>query len=66
MKKVISVIMAILIVISATFALTGAMASEKIMPTMKISADKISYAISDRLYGINLENEGNAIDGGLV
>ena len=66
MKKAVSVIIAILIIISATFALTGAKASEKILPTMKISADKISYAISDNLYGINLENTGNAIDGGLV
>lgn len=66
MKKVVSVIMAILIIISATITLTGGKATEKILPTMNISADKISYAINDRLYGINLENTGNAIDGGLV
>lgn len=66
MKKIVSVIMVIMIFISATFTLTGATASEKILPTMKISADRISYAINDRLYGINLENTGNAIDGGLV
>ena len=66
MKKIVSVIIVIMIVISATFTLTGATASEKILPTMKISADRISYAINDRLYGINLENTGNAIDGGLV
>ena len=66
MKKIVSVIMVVMIVISATFTLTGATASEKILPTMKISADRISYAINDRLYGINLENTGNAIDGGLV
>ena len=66
MKKIVSVIIVIMIFISATFTLTGATASEKILPTMKISADRISYAINDRLYGINLENTGNAIDGGLV
>ena len=66
MKKIVSVVMVIMIVISATFTLTGATASEKILPTMKISADRISYAINDRLYGIKLENTGNAIDGGLV
>ncbi len=66
MKKLVSVVMVILIVVSALFTMTGAKASEKILPTMKISADRISYAINDRLYGINLENTGNAIDGGLV
>ena len=66
MKKIVSVIMVVLIVISATITLTGGKATEKISPTMEISADRISYAINDRLYGINLENTGNAIDGGLV
>ena len=66
MKQIMAVIMVILIVISATFTLTGAKASEKILPTMEISADRISYAINDGIHGINLENVGNAIDGGLV
>lgn len=66
MKKAVSVILALLVIISVTFTLTGGKAAEKILPTMTISADKISYDISDKLYGISLENSGNAIDGGLV
>ena len=66
MKKALSVTLALLIILSATFALIGGKAAEKILPTMTISADKISYDISDKLYGISLENTGNAIDGGLV
>lgn len=58
--------MAILILISAVLTLTGGKATEKILPTMTVSADKISYGINTGLYGINLENSGNAIDGGLV
>lgn len=66
MKKVVSVIVSLLVIISATLTLTGGKAAEKIMPTMTISADKISHEISNKLYGISLENMGNAIDGGLV
>ena len=40
--------------------------SEKINPTLNISADNISYELSNALYGISLDNQGYALDGGLV
>lgn len=66
MKKVISFVLVVMMIISVLVAFTGSSVSEKIIPSLNISADNISYSVSDSLYGISLENTGNAIDGGLV
>ena len=66
MKKVISLIMAFVVIASAFVCLTGSSITEKIIPSFNISADNIAQSISDDLYGLTLENQGNAIDGGLV
>lgn len=66
MKKVIALILSVLVVASAFVCFTGSSVSEKIIPSLNISSENISYSISDNLYGLTLENEGNAVDGGLV
>ena len=66
MKKVISFVLVVIMIMSVLVAFTGSSVSEKIIPSLGISADNISYAVSDSLYGISLENTGNAVDGGLV
>lgn len=66
MKKVTALIMAFLVIASAFVCFTGSSVTEKIIPSLNISADNIAYSISDDLYGLTLENQGNAIDGGIV
>ena len=66
MKKVMALIMAFLVIASAFVCLTGSSITEKIIPSLNISADNIAQAISDDLYGLTLENQGNAIDGGII
>ena len=66
MKKIISLMLVAIMILSVFVSFTGSSVSEKIIPSLNISADNISYAISSNPYGISLENTGNAIDGGLV
>lgn len=66
MKKVISLVLVVMMIMSVLVSFTGSSVSDKIIPSLNISADNISYAISDSLYGISLDNMGNAVDGGLV
>ncbi len=66
MKKVICLILSVLVLASSFVCFTGSSVSEKIIPSLNISADNISYSVSNNLYGLSLENEGDAIDGGLV
>ena len=66
MKKILAVVLAVITIATVNLTLVGSKASKKISPTMTISADNISHPVSDRLYGLSLENKGNAIDGGLV
>ena len=66
MKKVISLVLVLMMIMSVLVSFTGSSVSEKIIPSLNISSDNISYAVSDSLYGISLDNTGNAIDGGLV
>ncbi len=66
MKKVISLVLVVMMIMSVLVAFTGSSISEKIIPSLNVSADNISYAVSDSLYGVSLENTGNAVDGGLV
>lgn len=53
---------------TVVFSFTGSTktVSEKLNPTINISADNISYELSDALYGISLDSQGYALDGGLV
>ncbi len=66
MKKVICLILSVIMLASSFVCFTGSSVSEKIIPSLNISADNITYSVSDSLYGLTLENESNAIDGGLV
>ncbi len=66
MKKVICLILSFLLAVSAFVCFTGSSVSEKIIPSLNISSENIAYSISDSIYGLTLENESNAIDGGLV
>ena len=66
MKKVISLIIVVMMIVSVLVSFTGSSVSEKIIPSLNISANNISYAVSNSLYGISLENTGNAVDGGLI
>lgn len=66
MRKFISLIMTLILIMTVVFSFTGGTVSEKISPTLNISADNISYALSDTLYGLTLDNKGYALNGGLV
>lgn len=66
MKKFVSLIMTLILILTVVFSFTGSSVSEKINPTLNISADNISYAISENLYGVSFDNSGYALYGGLV
>lgn len=66
MKKNVSLIMTLILILTVVFSFTGSSVSEKINPTLNISADNISYAISENLYGVSFDNSGYALNGGLV
>ncbi len=66
MKKFIALIMAVMVIASAFVCFTGSSVTEKIIPSLNISSKNIEHSISSELYGLTLENVGNAIDGGLV
>lgn len=66
MKKVIALVLSVLVVASAFVSFSGSSVSEKIIPSLNISADNIAHSISSDLYGLTLQNVGNAVDGGLV
>ena len=51
---------------TVVFSFTGSSVSEKINPTLTVSADNISYKLSDNLYGVSFDNSGYALNGGLV
>ncbi len=66
MKRTLAFSMAIMLILVSVISFTGSSVSDKIIPSLNISAENISYEISDSLYGISLENKGNAVDGGIV
>mgnify|MGYP003292477444 CR=1 FL=1 len=66
MKKIVSLIMTLILIMTVVFSFTGSSVSEKINPTLKISADNISYKLSDNLYGLSLSDAGYALNGGLI
>ena len=66
MKKVVSSIMTIILIMTVVFSFTGSSVSEKISPTLTVSADNISYELSDTLYGLSLDDASYALNGGLV
>ena len=66
MKKIVSLIMTLILIMTVVFSFTGSSVSEKINPTLNVSADNISYKLSDNLYGVYFDNSGYALNGGLV
>ena len=66
MKKIISLVTAVVMTAVAVVSFTGSSVTDKIIPSLDISSDNISYEISDKLYGITLENGFGAVDGGIV
>ncbi len=64
MKKFLSLLLAIVVLSVSVLAFTGAVADPQIK-TINLSAENISYEISDKLYGIFLEDISFAGDGGL-
>lgn len=66
MKKIIALLLSVMVIASAFVCFTGSSVSEKIIPSLNISADNIAHSISDSLYGLTLENVGDAVDGGIV
>lgn len=66
MRKFVSLIMTLILVMTVVFSFTGSSVSEKISPTLNISADNISYELSDTLYGLSLNDASYALNGGLV
>lgn len=66
MKKVVSLIMTVILIMTVVFSFTGGSVSEKINPTINLSADNISYELSENLYGVSFDNSGYALNGGLV
>ena len=66
MKKIVSLIMTLVVIITVVFSFTGSSVSEKINPTLTVSADNISYKLSDTIYGLSLSDAGYALNGGLV
>ncbi len=66
MKKIVSLTITLILIMTVVFSFTGSSMSEKINPTLSISADNISYKLSDNLYGVSFDNSGYALNGGLV
>lgn len=64
-KRFLAIILTVLLISSSAFCFAGA-SNPVLTSTMKISADNISYEISDKLYGISLDDSNFAIDSSLV
>lgn len=62
MKKII----ALLIVLSTAFSFVGAASVKKSDYTLNVSAENMSYDLSQTLYGLTLDDSSFATDGGLV
>lgn len=65
MKRFVSLILAFVVLVVSVFVFTGAMTDPQ-TKTINLSAENISYEISDKLYGIFLEDISFAGDGGLA
>lgn len=65
MKKLMSFLLATVLILVSVLSFTGAMTDPQ-TKTINLSAENISYEISDKLYGIFLEDISFAGDGGLV
>ena len=66
MKRIVSLILVSVLIMTVLFSFTGGTVSEKINPTLTVSADNISYRISDSLYGVSFDNQSYMTDGGLL
>lgn len=65
MKRFLSMLTAIMVLVTSVLMFTGAVADPQ-TKTINLSAENISYEISDNLYGIFLEDISFSGDGGLV
>lgn len=65
MKRLLSLLLAIMVLSASVICFTGAMDDPQ-TKTINLSAENISYEISDSLYGIFLEDINFAGDGGLA
>lgn len=67
MKKFIALVLSIIITAGVVLTFTGSSVSERINPTLTVSAKNISYELSDNLYGLSLDGSSYyGINGGLV
>ncbi len=65
MRKFLSVLLCVCILSLSVFCLTGAVTDPQ-KKTIELSSENISYELSDKLYGVYLEDISYAMDGGLV
>ncbi len=65
MKRFLSLVLAIMVLFASVLMFTGTVADPQ-KKTINLSAENISYEISDNLYGIFLEDISFSGDGGLV
>ena len=65
MKRFVSFLLAVVVLLASVVMFTGAVADPQ-TKTLNLSAENISYEISDNLYGIFLEDISFAGDGGLA
>ncbi len=65
MRKFLSVLLCICILSLSVFCLTGAVTDPQ-KKTIELSSENISYELSNKLYGVYLEDISYALDGGLV
>lgn len=65
MKRFVSFLLSAIVLLASVLMFTGAVADPQ-TKTINLSAENISYEISDKLYGVFLEDISFAGDGGLV
>ncbi len=65
MKRFVSLLLSVIVLLASVLMFTGAVADPQ-TKTINLSAENISYEISDKLYGVFLEDISFAGDGGLV
>lgn len=67
MKKAVSLAMAFIMLLAIVFSFTGAQAENNAAHlNLTVSANNISYALSNNLYGLSLDGDSYALNSGLV
>ena len=65
MKRFVSLLLSVIVLLASVLVFTGAVTDPQ-TKTINLSAENLSYEISDKLYGVFLEDISFAGDGGLV